>query len=143
MNWISTRIRPTKLRSMQTRKSSSLTLAQHATQPRQPLPLSSFSLPGVLRWGRSTKNKNTSIARSVLVGAGRGSRTPISTLARWHNSRYTIPAELFPSAPRDYQGMVNSASPLHVHPDFIRSLSGGGGEPIEVRHTKILPPRPL
>ena len=26
------------------------------------------------------------------TGAGRGSRTPISTLARSHNSRYTIPA---------------------------------------------------
>jgi hypothetical protein len=28
----------------------------------------------------------------ALSGAGRGSRTLISTLARWHNSRYTIPA---------------------------------------------------
>ena len=37
-------------------------------------------------------NKNVPTNRNAFVGAGRGSRTPISTLARWHNSRYTIPA---------------------------------------------------
>ena len=40
------------------------------------------------------KKRTAQMSRSFLIGAGKGSRTPISTLARSYNSRYTIPANL-------------------------------------------------
>src|SRR5262245_15309011 len=54
----------------------------------------------------------------VFYGAGRGSRTPISTLARWHNSRYTIPATSWSLRAIRYQFLHMLTNPLGLgrHP---------------------------
>lgn len=57
-----------------------------------PTPLSGVSRRPFDSHPFQSKNKQPLSGLSVF-GAGRGSRTPISTLARWHNSRYTIPAQ--------------------------------------------------
>jgi hypothetical protein len=45
------------------------------------------------------------VVRERRDGAGRGSRTPISALARQHNSRYTIPADVLLIVAIQYQIM--------------------------------------
>ncbi len=57
---------------------------------------------------RSGHKKILRINRGFFCGAGRGSRTPISALARQHNSRYTIPA-CYLIVAIDYQKMKKLA----------------------------------
>lgn len=49
---------------------------------------------GGSRFGIADKNLSTMSRRDFCFGAGNGSRTRILSLARTHNSRYTIPARL-------------------------------------------------